>query len=84
MTRLWPAGLLIEVMSDKHKLPQHLVWQEQAHTITQITRRWRIKSDWWDEPLWRDYFKLTTDTGLLLIIFHDLLDEQWYLQRLYD
>jgi hypothetical protein len=84
MTRLWPEGLLIEVMSEKDGFPQQLVWQDQVHPITQITRRWRIRSDWWDEPLWRDYFKLTTDTGLLLIIFHDLLDDQWYLQRLYD
>ena len=27
---------------------------------------------------------LTTDTGLLVIIFQDLLTKQWYLQRLYD
>jgi hypothetical protein len=71
-------------MGEKNGFPQQLVWQEQMHTITQITRRWRIRSDWWDEPLWRDYFKLTTDTGLLLIIFHDLLGDKWYLQRLYD
>ena len=84
MTRLWPEGAPIEVMDDKEIFPQRLLWQGQTHTITEITRRWRIKSDWWDEPIWRDYFKLTTDTGLLLIIFHDLLGGQWYLQRLYD
>ncbi len=84
MTRLWPEGALIEVSGDSVMFPQRLLWQGQTHTISQITRRWRIKSDWWDVPIWRDYFKLTTDTGLLLIIFHDLLGGQWYLQRLYD
>ena len=84
MTRLWPEGEMIEVISDKDKFPQQLIWQGKIHTITRITRRWRIKSDWWDEPLWRDYFKLTTDAGLLLIIFQDLVNEKWYLQRLYD
>lgn len=84
MTRLWPEGDVIEVMSDEESFPRRLVWQSQTHTINHITRHWRVKSDWWDEPLWRDYFKLTTDSGLLLIIFHDLLNEQWYLQRLYD
>lgn len=84
MTRLWPEGSLIKVMGEQESIPQRLIWQGQTHTITQVTRHWRIKSDWWDEPIWRDYFKLTTDTGLLLIIFHDLLSQQWYLQRLYD
>ena len=84
MTRLWPEGDVIEVLSDEGAAPHSLIWQGQTHTINHITRRWRIRSDWWDEPLWREYFKLTTDTGLLLIIFHDLLTQQWYLQRLYD
>ena len=84
MTRLWPEGDMIEIISNKDMFPQQLIWQGKKHTINHISRRWRIKSDWWDEPLWRDYFKLTTDTGLLLIIFHDLLGDQWYLQRLYD
>lgn len=84
MTHLWSEGALIKVLAEEKVIPQRLIWQEQTHIITQITRRWRVKSDWWDEPIWRDYFKLTTNTGLLLIIFHDLLSEQWYLQRLYD
>jgi hypothetical protein len=84
MTRLWSEGVLIEVMGEKERFPHQLIWQGQTHTVQQVTRRWRIKSDWWDEPLWRDYFKLTTDTGLLMIIFQDLLQKQWYLQRLYD
>jgi hypothetical protein len=84
MTRLWPEGEMIEVMSDKDQVPQRLIWQGKTHTVSHITRRWRIRSDWWDEPLWRDYFKLTTESGLLLIIFQDLINGQWYLQRLYD
>jgi hypothetical protein len=27
---------------------------------------------------------LSTDTGLLVIIYQDLLSGEWYLQRLYD
>jgi hypothetical protein len=36
------------------------------------------------EPTHRDYFKLTTTTGLLVIIYHDLIHDAWFLQRLYD
>jgi len=34
--------------------------------------------------VWREYFKLTTQTGLLVVIYLDLLNGKWYLQRLYD
>jgi hypothetical protein len=40
--------------------------------------------EWWREGIRRDYFKLTTTTGLLVVIFHDLDTGDWYLQRLYD
>ncbi len=40
--------------------------------------------DWWRVRIWREYFKLTTGTGLLVVIYRDLLSGAWYLQRLYD
>lgn len=84
MTRLWPEGDPIRVLSGHLDAPQQLLWQGQPHPVAEITRQWRVQSDWWHEPLWRHYFKLTTTTGLLLIIYHDLLADQWYVQRLYD
>lgn len=84
MTRLWPEGTVVEVSLDGEGRPQRILWQGQAHLVQEITRRWRVQSDWWREQLWRDYFKLTTDTGLLLIIYHDLKQEAWYVQHLFD
>ena len=84
MTRLWSDGVLIQVVDNGDGKPQRLIWQGRRHAVAGITRRWRVQSDWWREAVWRDYFKLTTDTGLLLILFHDLRSDEWYLQRLYD
>ena len=84
MTRLWPDGILVQVLDNGEGVPQRLSWAGRRHTVSEITRRWRVQSDWWRETVWRDYFKLTTETGLLLIIYHDLQSEGWYLQRLYD
>jgi hypothetical protein len=84
MTRLWPKGDLIKVLGEKEGAPDRLIWQGQMHPIAHVTRRWRVQIEWWREPLWRDYFKLTTETGLLLIIYHDLHEDNWYVQRLYD
>jgi len=84
MTRLWPEGSPITVLIGATEEPSQFSWQGQTHAAKEITRRWRINLDWWREGVWRDYFKLTTQTGLLVVIFHDLQTGQWYLQRLYD
>ena len=84
MTRLWTEGVLVEVLCDGQGLPRKLTWEGQQHTVTAITRQWRVDSDWWRNRVWRAYYKLSTDSGLLLVIFEDLTTGEWYVQRLYD
>ncbi|HSG15130.1 MAG TPA: DUF6504 family protein [Anaerolineae bacterium] len=95
MTRLWPVGIPISVtvvpradskdagIADGQR-PAGFTWQNQTHQVDEITRAWRVDIDWWRGRVWRAYFKLSTDTGLLVVIFQDLLSGEWYLQRLYD
>ncbi|MGH2536917.1 MAG: hypothetical protein ACRDHL_05965 [Candidatus Promineifilaceae bacterium] len=83
MTRLWPEGQSITVVS-RCEEPCTFTWHGHLHQVEAITQRWRIDLDWWRERAWRAYFKLYTDTGLLVVIYRDLLSGQWYLQRLYD
>ena len=37
--------------------------------------RWRV---------WRDYLAVVTTDGLLCVLYYDMLDEGWYLAKLYD
>lgn len=84
MTRLWPEGTPIAVSEDAAAGPLRFAWLGQTHEVETITRRWRVRTDWWRASAWRAYYKLTTTSGLLVIIFHDLNTGDWYLQRLYD
>lgn len=84
MTYLWPGGQLIQVQTDALWTPLHFAWRGQAHPVQHIARRWRVDEAWWRGRVWREYFKLTTTTGLLAVIYHDLTTGEWYLQRLYD
>jgi hypothetical protein len=89
VTRLWTPAEPITVVTKASpagvsNAPSTFSWQGQTHTVAHITREWRVDIDWWRERTWRAYYKLSTDTGLLVIIFQDLLTTQWYLQRLYD
>lgn len=74
----------MDVVADGEERPCYLVWRGRRHQVTYIARRWRIDMDWWHGRVWRTYYKLSTDTGLLLILFQDLTTGDWYLQRLYD
>jgi hypothetical protein len=84
MTRLWSKGVSIVVQSGSDS-PEHLIWQSQTHHVAAVVKQWRVNVDWWrGESVARDYYKVTTTTGLLLIIYRDLQTGAWYLQRLYD
>jgi hypothetical protein len=82
MTHLWPDGESIAV--EGGNVPAGFRWQGQRHTIEVVVNRWRVDTDWWAVPIWREYFQVTTDSGLLVTLYHDLLADDWKLQRLYD
>ena len=84
MTRLWREGDPITVTSDATAAPLTFAWRGQTHRVAAIGRRWRIDIEWWRGRIWRANFKVSTDTGLLVEIYQDLLTGRWYLQRLYD
>ncbi len=84
MTRLWLSGLALAVWLDDEGIPIRLRWEEQTHPVQGISNRWRVDVRWWRARIWRDYFQLVTTTGLLLVVYHDLVDDRWYLQRMYD
>ena len=85
MTRLWPEGESIEVHSGEHPLTCFL-WHWETHRILDICNRWRIHTRWWEpeHTIWREYLKVVTDTGLLCLIYQDLLSGAWSLCRVYD
>jgi hypothetical protein len=84
MTRLWPDGESIEVRYDSPDTPQAFTWRGKTHVVQGIAIRWRVDADWWRVRIWREYFKLYTHSGLLVVLYHDLVKDQWTLQRLYD
>jgi hypothetical protein len=85
VTRLWPEGEPVQVWSEKNELAG-FIWQGAAHRIQEVCNCWRIHTRWWEpgEDVWREYQKVTTDTGLLCLLYQDLMGEGWFLARVYD
>lgn len=86
MTRFWPAGQPITTWGEWEEAPAGFTWQGWMHAIEEFHNRWRIHTRWWDveEAIWREYVKVTTDTGLLCLLYRDLRTGGWFLVRVYD
>jgi hypothetical protein len=66
--------------------PMGFNWRGASHQVAETCNRWWVHTRWWQpsETIWREYVKVTTDTGLLCLLYRDLLNGGWFLARVYD
>lgn len=84
MTPFWPDGKRVEVQVSG-EAPSAFRWNRRRHRVLDVSARWRIHTLWWtDAEVWRDYWEVTTDTGLLCMLFHDLRSGAWALERILE
>jgi hypothetical protein len=85
VTRLWPKGEPVEVWGGEGTATG-FVWRGSSHHIQETCNRWRVHTRWWEsnQAVWREYLKVITDTGLLCLLYRDLLEGDWFLARVYD
>jgi len=101
LTRLWPEGEPVETWGGE-ETPAGFAWQGAPHQVVETCNCWRVHTRWWEpgETVWREYVKVTTDTGLLCLLYRDLLgggrvprsqstaavpvSRGWFLARVYD
>lgn len=74
----------IRVLRDANGDFDRFVWRNRTHEIKTIHKCWSIETGWWSQRIERDYYKVTTDNGHLLVIYGDLLTERWFVYRVYD
>jgi hypothetical protein len=84
VTRLWPEGEEVDVWGEECT-PDGFFWQGGRHNI-QVCNHWRVHTRWWEPEgvVWREYLKVETDTGLLCLLYRDLITGGWFLARVYD
>jgi len=84
MTRLWVSGVPISAAVNAEGELTAFRWRDRDHVVEVVVTRWRVDMRWWTLRVWRDYFELTTHSGLMVVVYRDLMSDDWYLQRLYD
>jgi hypothetical protein len=84
MTRLLTELMLVEVRADGRGRPNAFRWAGHLLQAVEIANCWRVHVHWWQREIWREHFKVLTDSGLLCTLYHDLLTDRWYIERVYD
>lgn len=54
-----------------------------AGTVDPIAR-WKVETEWWDQPVVREYWKVLVNSNLLCELYHDLSLDEWFVERVYD
>ena len=46
--------------------------------------RWKVETEWWKQPVIREYWKAVLNSNLLCELYHDLHEDKWFVERIYD
>jgi hypothetical protein len=49
--------------------------------IESIGETWRIDDEWWREPIARTYYEVLLHGGARLVLFMDLVTQEWFVQK---
>ena len=67
----------IKVTANVKGVPVSLLRNDKREKITRIYDRWRVETE-------KDYFRVKTSRGLVYDIYHDVVNNCWYLAKIYD
>jgi hypothetical protein len=84
MAKLLGKPEKIKVISNVKGIPLTITRNGKSGRITGIYKHWRVADEWWGEEVNRDYFTVKTSRGLACDIYHDLVNNLWYLSRIHD
>lgn len=82
MTRFLREHPQIDPELDDHGRLVAIRWHGRREPV-EVCNRWRVEESWWRQPIARDYFKVVGRSWLALV-YRDLEDGTWHLERLYD
>ena len=72
----------VEVKSDDQGTPMALKIRGRWLNVESLVDQWRIDDEWWrEQAISRIYCECLIDQGLQVIIFQNLVTNQWYQQR---
>ena len=82
MTRLLTPPTAVMVALRPGGIPA-LISGAWSGTLDPIAR-WKVETEWWDQPVVREYWKVLLNSTVLCELYHDLTRDEWFVERVYD
>ena len=82
MTRLLSPPAAVEVTIASDGTPAFISGAFSG-SIDPIAR-WKVETEWWKQPVIREYWKVLLNSNLLCELYHDLSRDEWFVERVYD
>jgi hypothetical protein len=82
VTRVLRPPKRIDVVLDGSGLPDVVRIGRDSDRVN-VVEQFRVSERWWNDPIDRTYMKVVGSTWIILI-FHDLLSGDWFLERIFD
>ena len=82
MTRLLSPPAIVQVTLSADGTPSFITG-EFSGSIDPIAR-WKVETEWWNEVVIREYWKVLLNSNLLCELYHDLSRDKWFVERVYD
>jgi hypothetical protein len=64
--------------------PEQILGPHGRAVVKQRLNHWRAQADWWRARIERDHWRLLLDDDSVCEVVHDLTDDTWSLDRIYD
>ncbi len=65
---------------DERGVPVRVRVRGRWQSVETVLDAWRIDDEWWRQPIARAYFSLALESGAHLTVYHDLVENRWYIQ----
>jgi hypothetical protein len=82
MTRLLSPPAMVAVTLGPEGTPSFITG-EFSGSVDPIAR-WKVETEWWNQPVVREYWKALLNSSLLCELYHDLNSDEWFVERVYD
>jgi hypothetical protein len=65
-------------------VPINLVRNGESQRVTKVYEQWRVAEEWWGKEILKNYFRVKINKGQVYDIYRDMLNDCWYLSKVYD
>ncbi len=82
MTRLVSPPIAVKVTLAADGTPTYIsgTWSGSLDPIA----RWKVETEWWNQAIVREYWKVLLNSGLLCELYFDVSLGEWFVERVYD